>query len=56
VSGCPAPKYKLLVLDELNTGRGAPDELIALADTVTEMRMVKHAYDAGVQAQRGIEF
>ncbi|MEW5880171.1 MAG: cob(I)yrinic acid a,c-diamide adenosyltransferase [Pseudomonadota bacterium] len=37
------------------TGRGAPVELIALADTVTEFRKVKHHYDAGVPAQRGIE-
>jgi len=37
------------------TGRGAPDELIALADTVTEMTLVKHHYQAGVPAQRGIE-
>lgn len=38
------------------TGRGARPELIEIADTVTEMRMVKHAYDAGIKAQRGIEF
>lgn len=38
------------------TGRNAPAELIALADTVTEMREVKHAYQKGVPAQRGIEF
>jgi cob(I)alamin adenosyltransferase len=37
------------------TGRGAPAELIELADTVTEMAMVKHHYRAGVPAQRGIE-
>ena len=37
------------------TGRGAPAELIALADTVTEMSLVKHHYQAGVPAQRGIE-
>lgn len=38
------------------TGRGAPDELIEAADTVTEMGMVKHAYKAGVQAMPGVEF
>jgi len=38
------------------TGRGAPPELIAIADTVTEMRPIKHAFDAGIRAQRGIEF
>ncbi len=37
------------------TGRNAPDELIALADTVTEMALVKHHHQAGVPAQRGIE-
>ena len=38
------------------TGRDAPDELVEVADTVTEMRKVKHAYDAGVSALKGIEF
>lgn len=37
------------------TGRNAPQELIDLADTVTEMALVKHHYKAGVPAQRGIE-
>jgi cob(I)alamin adenosyltransferase len=37
------------------TGRGAPGELIEAADTVTDMRAIKHAFDAGVRAQRGIE-
>ncbi|GAB4472192.1 MAG: cob(I)yrinic acid a,c-diamide adenosyltransferase [Burkholderiaceae bacterium] len=39
----------------LITGRGAPPELIDVADTVTEFRKIKHHYDAGVPAQRGIE-
>ena len=37
------------------TGREAPQELIDLADTVTEMTLVKHHFNAGVPAQRGIE-
>jgi cob(I)alamin adenosyltransferase len=40
----------------LLTGRGAPPELIAAADLVTEMLAVKHPYDAGLPAQKGIEF
>ena len=38
------------------TGRGATDELIERADLVTEMKMIKHPYRAGVRAQAGIEF
>ena len=37
------------------TGRNAPQELLDLADTVTEMTMIKHHFKAGVPAQRGIE-
>lgn len=37
------------------TGRRCPAELIELADTVTEMTKIKHAFNAGVPAQRGIE-
>jgi len=37
------------------TGRAAPEALIEIADTVTEMCPVKHAFDAGVRAQKGIE-
>ncbi len=38
------------------TGRGAPAGLIEAADTVTEMGLIKHAFKAGVKAQRGVEF
>lgn len=38
------------------TGRGAPQELIDVADTVTEMAVVKHAFQAGIGAQAGTEW
>lgn len=38
------------------TGRGATPALVEAADLVTEMRLVKHPYDSGVPARRGIEF
>jgi cob(I)alamin adenosyltransferase len=38
------------------TGRGAPPELIAIADTVSEMKDVKHAFRAGIGAQAGTEW
>ena len=38
------------------TGRRAPEELIAAADLATEMRPLKHYFDAGVQARPGIEY
>jgi len=38
------------------TGRNAHASLVEIADTVTEMRQVKHAYEGGVLAQRGIEY
>jgi cob(I)alamin adenosyltransferase len=49
LQGRPAQQHVVV------TGRGAPPELIELADTVTDMRIVKHAFDAGVRAQRGVE-
>ena len=64
-----ALKYKYItiedVLDALKnrppmqhvviTGRAAPQALIDVADTVTEMRAVKHAFQAGIKAQQGVE-
>jgi len=38
------------------TGRNAHPTIVEIADTVTEMRQVKHAYEKGVMAQRGIEY
>jgi cob(I)alamin adenosyltransferase len=38
------------------TGRDAPEALIEAADTVTEMVKVRHAYDRGIKARRGIDF
>jgi cob(I)alamin adenosyltransferase len=38
------------------TGRDAPEQLIAQADLVTEMREIKHPFTAGIKAQQGIEF
>jgi cob(I)alamin adenosyltransferase len=38
------------------TGRNAHPAIVELADTVTEMRQVKHAYEKGVMAQKGIEY
>ena len=45
------PKHVHVVI----TGRRCPPEIIELADTVTEMTLVKHAFKAGIPAQRGIE-
>jgi len=44
------------MLHVILTGRNAAQVLVDLADTVTEMREVKHAYQKGILAQRGIEF
>jgi cob(I)alamin adenosyltransferase len=38
------------------TGRDAPEQLIEIADTVTEMVKVRHAFDKGVKARRGIDY
>jgi cob(I)alamin adenosyltransferase len=47
-----APAEMCLVL----TGRGATDGLIAAADTVTEMRCLRHGFEGGVAAQKGVEW
>lgn len=44
------------MLHVILTGRNAHPLLVEIADTVTEMREVKHAYQKGILAQRGIEF
>src|SRR6202047_488856 len=46
-----SPKTNVVI-----TGRDAAPELIEMADTVTEMRKVKHAYDRGIGAKKGIEY
>jgi cob(I)alamin adenosyltransferase len=51
-----ALRTKPEMLHVILTGRNAPQVLVELADTVTEMREVKHAYQKGILAQRGIEF
>ncbi|MCD8670157.1 cob(I)yrinic acid a,c-diamide adenosyltransferase, partial [Klebsiella pneumoniae] len=38
------------------TGRGCHRDIIELADTVSELRPVKHAFDAGIKAQMGIDY
>ena len=60
------PAFDLVVLDELAsrremlhvvvTGRGAPPDLIELADLVTDMGAVKHPFRSGIKPQKGIEF
>lgn len=49
-------KNKPQMVHVILTGRNADPTIVELADTVTEMRQVKHAYEKGVMAQRGIEY
>ncbi len=51
-----ALKSKPEMVHVILTGRNAHPLLVELADTVTEMREVKHAYQRGILAQRGIEY
>jgi cob(I)alamin adenosyltransferase len=46
------PKTTELVL----TGRGSPDELVGLADYVSEIKCIKHPFQKGIKARKGIEF
>ncbi|MBU1368703.1 MAG: cob(I)yrinic acid a,c-diamide adenosyltransferase [Bacteroidetes bacterium] len=45
------PELELVI-----TGRYAQEELIEIADLVTEMQLIKHYYDRGIQARKGIEY
>src|SRR6201987_5266313 len=49
-------KKKPEMVHVILTGRNAHPAIVEAADTVTEMRQVKHAYEKGVMAQRGIEY
>jgi cob(I)alamin adenosyltransferase len=49
-------KQKPEMVHVILTGRNANPAIVEIADTVTEMRQVKHAYEKGVMAQRGIEY
>jgi len=51
-----ALRHKPDMVHVILTGRNAHPTIVELADTVTEMRQVKHAYEKGVLAQRGIEY
>lgn len=49
-------RHKRDMLHVVITGRNAREELIDLADLVTEMKVIKHPYKAGIKAQQGVEF
>ena len=49
-------KAKPKRLSVIITGREAPRELVDIADTVSEIAVVKHGYQQGIKAQKGIEF
>ena len=48
---CSREDGKIVVV----TGRNAPEALVAVADTVTEMTMIKHGYEQGIAAMKGVE-
>ncbi len=47
---------KPLTSNVILTGRNCPEAILELADTVTEMTVIKHAYEKGISAKKGIEF
>ena len=49
-------KQRLNHVNIVITGRDAPQDLIDIADTVTEMTEIKHAYSQGIRAKRGIDY
>lgn len=49
-------KLKPAMTHVIITGRSAPQELIDMADMVTEMKCIKHPYEQGIKAQPGIEY
>ncbi|HZP23467.1 MAG TPA: cob(I)yrinic acid a,c-diamide adenosyltransferase [Terriglobales bacterium] len=49
-------KRKPEMVHVILTGRNAHPSIVEIADTVTEMREIKHAYQKGIEAQRGIEY
>lgn len=49
-------KQKPVLKHVMLTGNGVPDELIEMADLVTEMNCIKHPYQQGIKAQPGIEY
>ena len=49
-------KEKPASLDLILTGRNAKEEIIELADLVTEMKEIKHPFKSGIQAKKGIDF
>ena len=49
-------KEKHIHTEAILTGRGAPQEIIDAADLVTDMKEVKHYFNKGITARRGIEY
>ena len=49
-------KQKPMHVELVLTGRSVPEEIVKAADLVTEMKMVKHPYEKGISARKGIEY